>query len=55
MRHYEIDHIVSFEVIEDKKGINITEMCDYYYSTTFNKEEFKLIIDELTKLYEEIT
>jgi hypothetical protein len=41
-------------MLEDKKRINITEMCDYYYSTTFTKEEFKIIIDELTKLYEEM-
>ena len=54
MSHYEIDHIVSFEILEDKKRINITEIRDYYYSTTFTKEEFKLIIDELTKLYEEM-
>lgn len=54
MNCYEIDHIVSFDMLEDKKRINITEMCDFYYSTTFNKYEFKLIIDKLIELYEQM-
>lgn len=54
MYRYVIDNVVSFELVGNNKEIDITENCEHYYGRIMNKEEFKQMIDELTKLYEKM-
>lgn len=46
--------VVSIELNEDKKTLNVMEMCDAYYIIDLTKPEVKQLIDELTVLYEQM-
>ena len=42
--------IVSFDLSDDKKTVNVMEECDRYYSIDLNKTELACVIHALTKL-----
>jgi hypothetical protein len=44
--------IVSFELDNEKKQLNVYEACDYWYNVYLSKIEVKHLIDELTEIYE---
>jgi hypothetical protein len=42
---------VSFDLNKEKTQMEVTENCDFWYSVSLSKIEFKQLIDELTELY----
>ena len=44
-------YIVSFDLMDDNKSVEVMEMCDLWYKESLDKKEFKQLIDELTALY----
>jgi len=54
MRSVEINHVVSFDLSDDKLKVTAEEECDQYYSQDFNKEEFQTLINELQSLCDDM-
>jgi hypothetical protein len=42
---------VSFDLNKEINQMEVTENCDFWYSVSLSKIEFKQLIDELTELY----
>jgi hypothetical protein len=48
----EDSNLVSFELYDDL--LEIAEMCDGYYRRSLTKEQFRQLLGELQKLYEQM-
>lgn len=48
------NRIVDFALNADKKTVNVSECCDYYFERDLNKEQFGRLIAELQALHSQM-
>lgn len=46
--------VVSFEILEDKKLVEVLEQCDNHYSARLNINDMKLLIKKLNDMVDKL-
>jgi len=48
------ERVVNFEVSRDGQSIEVTEMCDEWYTESITKDDFEVLIMELNLLKDKL-
>ena len=49
------DRVAEFTLSEDRKTIQVSECCDYYFEANLKKAQFRKLLDSLEALYAQMT
>lgn len=54
MLNYFEGRVVSFDLSDDKRRLDVTELCDMHFSVSLNKAEALQLVDEIKALAEQM-